>query len=198
MMKYLTIACLVSVFWCQTGQAQGPLKNKIRDAARKANKETSDSSEDKRNDFEGVIWEFKVIDRKEKDKTKQTKLTGLLRVKESAIFAMGDVEKGSEKAGDKKKEDADVRGRLKEIMSKRLKNAEGKSSGGERVGDMSKNGAKEYILKFDEDDDYPLSGRAELKPDTKNKGGIWFGKYVEYLEGSKKKSWRMELRKIDE
>ena len=198
MLKYLLIACLVSVCFCQTGFAQGRLKDKIRNAAGKGNKETSSSSEDKRNDFEGVIWEFKVIDRKEKDKTKQTKMTGLLRVKQNAIFAMGDVEKGSKKEGEKQDEKTEVRGRLKDIMSKRLNKAEGSSSEGERIGDMSKNGAKEYIFKFDEDDDYPLSGRAELKPDTKNKGGIWFGKYVEYLAGNKKKSWRMELRKIDE
>ena len=43
-----------------------------------------------------------------------------------------------------------------------------------------------------------LEAVMELKPDTKKKGGVWYGKYVEYLDGNKKKSWRIEMRKIDE
>ena len=197
MLKYVLIFCLFVFAMCETGLAQGPLKKKLRDAARRgANNDSDNDSDDKRNDFEGAVWEFKVIDRKEKDKSKQTKMTGRLRIKQTAIFSIGDVDRGEKnKAAPDNKTRGD--GKLKDIVADRLKSAMQDDVGSERIGDVSKKG-KEYVFQFDQDDDHPLSGRAELKPDAKQKGGVWFGKYVEYLEDNKKKSWRMEIRKIDE
>lgn len=200
MFKYLLIGMVVSIVFCETGMSQGKIREKLR---RGAINNESNADSDKRNDFEGAVWEFKVIDRKEKDDTKKTKMTGRFRIKQSAVFSMGDVvtdEAKSENAADGIG-DADSRSEAKKqarsLLKRRLDMAEEKDLGGQRIGDFSKKG-KEAIIKFDEDDDYPLSGRVELKRDTKEKGGVWFGKYVEYLEGNKKVSWRMELRKIDE
>jgi hypothetical protein len=58
--------------------------------------------------------------------------------------------------------------------------------------------AKVYTFRFDEDDDYPLSGLAVVQPDTKAKGGLWRGYYDEFEDGKKKQRWRIELRKIEE
>ena len=69
---------------------------------------------------------------------------------------------------------------------------------GNRIGDLAKQGRKESVFTFDEDDDYPLSGRAEVRPDTKKKGGVWFGHYDEYVAGKRQNRWRIEMRKIDE
>ena len=201
MSRYLIIGLLVSFVWCGDALAQGSLKDKVRNGLQRgANKETKSDSNDSRFDFEGVVWEFKVIDRKEKDKSKQTKMTGRLRIKQSAIFAIGNARKtdSASDSSDAKTDNAsDLKGQFKGALSRRFKNA-GENSNDERVGDLSKKSASQYVFQFDQDDDYPLSGRAELKPDSKNKGGVWYGKYVEYLKGNKKKSWRMELRKIDE
>jgi hypothetical protein len=191
----------VTVVYCETGLAQGPLKKKL-DAARRgaaAGKQSENDSNDKRNDVEGTIWEFKVIDRKEKDVSKQTKMTGKLRMKQTSVFSVGDVlmvgeQENKQKA---KSDSSDVKGQLEGLLSQRMKKAKQKDTGGDRVGDFSKK-SNEYIIRFDEDDDYPLSGRAELRLDQKNKGGVWFGKYVEYLSGNKKQSWRIEMRRIED
>lgn len=202
MLRYLLVGFLMTVVYCETGLAQGPLKKKL-DAARRgatAGKQSENDSNDKRNDVEGTIWEFKVMDRKEKDKSKQTKMTGKFRMKQTSVFSVGDVVMVGGQANQQKakNDSADVKGQLKGLLSQRMKKVQQKDTGGDRVGDFSKSKSNEYIIRFDEDDDYPLSGRAELKLDTKNKGGVWFGKYVEYLSGNKKQSWRIEMRKIED
>ena len=227
--------------------AQGRLKQKL-DSARRGGviKSSDDESGNQRNDFEGVVWEFKIIDRNQKDKSKQAKLTGRLRVKQSAVFSVGKVEVSqdgdalsdaeeakklmkefdknrdaklssdeltamvnsmrkenrtfSSQTGAKKGNDSsDLKSDLKGLMSQRVKGAkQADMGGGARIGDLTKQSLKNCVFEFDQDDDHPLSGRAELKPDSKKKGGVWTGNYYEYVNGKKGERWRIEMRKIDE
>ncbi|MEM8733429.1 MAG: hypothetical protein AAGG44_04365 [Planctomycetota bacterium] len=43
-------------------------------------------------DVEGLIWEFKVMDNKERDRSQKTKMTGRMRIKQTSVFAVGSVE----------------------------------------------------------------------------------------------------------
>ena len=43
-------------------------------------------------DFEGTVWEYKIIDQKERDPSRQTLMVGRIRVKQSAVFSVGGVE----------------------------------------------------------------------------------------------------------
>lgn len=202
--KFLCVL-LGSVLFGQICHAQGPLDKK-RDAIRRAaaNRDSDNDSNDRRNDFEGVVWEFKVMDRKEKDKSKQTKMKGRFRIKQSAVFAVGDVKLFDGTQTDAKSDAEeetpakDEKGKVRDLIKQRMRQTNRDEPGDERIGDFSRNSAKEYVIMFDQDDEHPLSGRAELKPDSKSKGGFWFGKYVQYLDGNSRKSWRMEIRKIDE
>ena len=239
MIKYFCTACVFALCLIDSSPAQGQLKKKLGAAGRGAviGKNSTDDSSDRRNDFEGTVWEYKIIDLKDRD---QTWMTGRIRVKQSAVFAVGEVKVnaiGEElsaaeeaeqlmKKFDRDRNDqldkseltsllssqrsdsrmvkpsnggAQGQGELRGLLNQRIKAAKADDlGGGERIGDFSKKNAKNCIFEFDQDDQYPLSGRAELKPDTKNKGGVWYGNYYEYVDGKKKDRWRIELRKIDE
>ncbi len=251
MLKILCSGCFLLLFFFETSHAQGPLKKKLESARGsggvKIGRNSGDDSGSRRNDFEGSVWEFKIIDTKERDNSKKTHMTGRLRVKQTAVFAVGEpvISESSPQRSPSEEADAllqkfdrnsdgqlsskeltsmvksvrrgdtafsastssqansrgtpDVKGDMKSLVSQRLRGAkEADAGGGSRIGDFSKQNTSKSIFTFDEDDDFPLSGRAEVKPDTKKKGGVWFGHYDEYVGGKKQKRWRMELRKIDE
>ena len=46
------------------------------------------NSTNRRQDVEGTIWEFKVMDNNESNKSKRTKMTGRIRIKQSSVFAV--------------------------------------------------------------------------------------------------------------
>lgn len=238
--------CLMSVWFCSAAQAQG-LKGKLRGNLGGGSGEST--RDNQRNDFEGAVWEYKVMDRHEKDKSKQTLMVGRFRVKQSAVFAVGGVEvvnrqpelsseeqaaqymekfdtdrdgglntneltkllksmrkkqsttkttaaAGNSKTGGPAK--SGIGNDLKGLLSDRIGRAKEEGTGSERIGDMNKKNARTCIFNFDQDDDYPLSGRVDVKPDSNQKGGVWFGDYDEYVDGKKRHRWRIELRKIDE
>ncbi|MEL6110304.1 MAG: hypothetical protein AAFU85_30210, partial [Planctomycetota bacterium] len=173
---------------------------------------TSDASTDKRQDVEGTIWEFKVLDPKEKDPKLQTLLTGKFRIKQTSIFSVGEAKlvngagklaeepaapRGEKRNGGKKDgESGNVRGQLQGLLSQRIKNSEEQTSGGDRIGDIA-GGSNKYKYEFDQDDEYPLSGLVDVALDTK-KNGVWSGNYEEFSGGKKVNRWRFEMRKIEE
>ena len=62
---------------------------------------------------------------------------------------------------------------------------------------MTKSTSSEKTFRFDEDDDYPLSGMVVVQPDSEN-NGVWLGRYDEFVNGKKENRWRFEMRKIEE
>ena len=191
----------------ETGSAQGILGGKNRGNRPKlGSRQTTDESTDKRQDVEGTIWEYKVLDPKEKDPKKQTLMSGRFRMKQSAIFAVGDakLENGKGKlaeepaATSEKQGKSDLRGQLQGLLAQRSNKAKEQSSGGDRIGDISKGGSNKYKYQFDQDDDYPLSGLVEVTLDTKKKNGVWSGNYEEFSGGKRVNRWRFEMRKIEE
>jgi hypothetical protein len=190
----------------------------------------NNDSDANRKDVEGVIWEYKVMQHDEKDRSDRTKMTGRLRIKQTSLFAVGKVEYSNsvekEEKDDGKADEGneapiapagslkerlqgkkpttsgeggeDIKKQAKEVLSQKLKQHSEEQTGSERIGDLIKQLAKEYTFRFDEDDDYPLSGLAVVQPDTKSKGGVWLGYYDEFEDGKKKKRWRIEMRKIEE
>ena len=190
--------------------AQGLLQKKAGGSRRNpvALKQANSDSTNRRQDVEGTVWEYKVIDPKEKDESKQTKMTGRIRIKQSSVFAVGKVKmsdekkQGGEKAGaGKAAKDggaADVRGRLQGLLSQQIDDSKSRTTGGERIGDLAKGRSSEYKYEFDQDDEYPLSGLVKVKPDTEKKNGVWSGTYEEFSGGKKVKRWRFEMRKIEE
>ena len=209
----LFTACLILFACCESAMAQGNLRGRglggRRDAAPQP---SSDSSTNKRQDVEGSIWEYKVIDPKEKDKSKETTMTGRIRIKQSSVFAVGKAkitgkegegekpqERGvAQRAAGEKRGQSDVRGQLNGLLSQRINRANQEETGGDRIGDFSKNGSSKYNFQFDEDDEYPLSGKVIVQPDTQSRNGVWSGNYEEFSAGRKTKRWRFEMRKIDE
>ena len=167
------------------------------------------SSTDKRQDVEGTIWEFKVMESNESNKSKRTRMTGRIRIKQSSVFSAGKVEQTgqqepSDKGGDQPNRSTqrgpsgNKQGELKGLLSQRINKANELDMGGERIGDMTKSKSSEKTFQFDEDDEHPLSGIVVVKPDTTNRNGVWLGRYDEFSNGKKKKRWRFEMRKIEE
>lgn len=170
------------------------------------------SSSNRRQDVEGTIWEFKVLENGERDKSKQTKMTGRIRIKQSSLFAVGKVERVAEPdkqaaedvvenpasplrgAGSGQRASGGFGRRFAEEGGAR----ESASSTGERIGDMTKNKSNEKTFQFDEDDEYPLSGLVVVQLDTKKSNGVWSGRYDEFANGKKTKRWRFEMRKVEE
>lgn len=253
--QYLLMVCLISLWFCPISQAQG-LKDRLRGKIKGTSSESGGGErENQLVDFEGVVWEYKIMDRTERNKSKKTRMVGRIRVKQAAVFAVGgvdvlksepDLTEREQAVGLIKKFDRDgnqqlnekeltkllislaenqssvtaseegkkvnrgsseanrsangLQGELKGLLSQRINSEKEKEqgAGSERIGDLSKKTSTECLFIFDQDDSYPLSGRAELQPDTNNKGGVWFGYYDEYVDGKKRHRWRIEMRKIDE
>lgn len=218
MSKYLLFGCLVLTVCCGTALAQRKLPVQI-----------NVDSNNRFKDVEGTIWEFKVIDRAEKNAAKKTKMTGKIRIKQTSVFAVGKV-KVAEKEDKKQEQAADegegagggpfalrdrlkrrveggpgaktgsnkLEGEMKGLLSQKIGKAREEDTGGERVGDLTKDKSSERMFRFDEDDKYELSGVVVVKPDTKKRNGVWLGRYDEFVDGKKKKRWNFEMRKIQE
>ncbi|TWT40040.1 hypothetical protein [Botrimarina hoheduenensis] len=216
--------CVAAVFYCIPGQSQ-VLRGKNTGPNRAGGArivQIEGDSNSRRSDLEGSIWEYKVMENSDQNRTTRTKMTGQIRIKQSALFAIGKVEytdkeqpNGAEEAATDPR--AAIRARLQEgspapqerpgqprARLDGLRAGEGPLSGGqqagapERIGDLAKQKSNELQFRFDEDDSYPLSGRATIKPDTDNRGGLWIGSYDEFVDGKKKKRWRIEMRKVEE
>lgn len=199
----LVVSLLILMIPTSEGMAQGRLKGKLRGGKRDITvlNQGSRDSTNRRQDVEGTVWEYKVIDPSEKDDSKETNMTGRLRIKQKSIFAVGKPktvgEKENEDEETKESADSDIRGKFKSLLSQRMNEAKVQTTGDERIGDYSTSRSSEYKFEFDQDDDYPLSGLVKLKPDTK-KNGVWAGNYEQFSGGKKVKRWRFEMRKIDE
>ena len=208
--KNLMFSLLILAIPVGDSLAQGILQRKGNSGRRGPTvvRPSGDDSSNRRQDVEGTIWEYKVIDPKEKDDSKETVMTGRIRIKQSSVFAVGkakvvnkegkEVEKAEEQKAVAKREGSDVRGQFQGLLSQRMNRAKEEETGGERIGDFSKRGSSKYAYEFDEDDDYPLSGLVNVEPDTEKKNGVWSGNYEEFAGGRKVKRWRFEMRKIDE
>ncbi len=85
MWKHALLGLAIGVVYCGPTNAQG---NAGLLKGLQANKDT----ENQRKDVEGFIWEYKVIEPDERDRSKRTRMTGRLRIKETALFAVGKVE----------------------------------------------------------------------------------------------------------
>jgi hypothetical protein len=223
MWKCALLSCLITAIYCGPTSAQGR-------AGLLKGLQGNNESDNRRKDVEGVIWEYKVMEHDERDRSERTKMTGRLRIKQTSIFAVGKVEyannvakgeQGDDKAGagnesaagprgalrerllgekstTRGKEGADIPKQAKSLLSQRLSQKSEEQVGSERIGDLIKQNRNEYTFRFDEDDDYPLSGLAVLQPDTTGRGGVWLGRYDEFENGKKKKRWRIEMRKVEE
>lgn len=194
---------LVLMIPANEAMAQGQLKDKIGGGKRDISilKQGSTESTNRRQDVEGTIWEYKVIEPGEKDDSRETKMTGRLRIKQTSVFSVGKPKMVGEKENKDKEAkasgDADLRGNFKDLLSQRVNESKVQTTGDERIGDYSTSGSSEYKFEFDQDDNYPLSGLVKLKPDTK-KNGVWTGTYEEFSSGKKVKRWRFEMRKVEE
>ncbi|MEO1498385.1 MAG: hypothetical protein AAFV43_14670 [Planctomycetota bacterium] len=164
----------------------------------------------KRNDLEGGIWEYKVIERRG---DKATVLSGKLRVKQSAAFDVAGSAKGSllderqsaasEAAGQPTPE---RRFNLPKQPKLGVLDRIGESNrGGDRIGDInyqksnnSTNATPKVTFRFDADDEHPLTGEANVKYDTRGGGGVWRGTYDEKLADGGKERWTFELRAIED
>lgn len=207
MSKYLVIACMLGLMMCTVSSAQG-LRGKRQGTRRgpAALRQSNDDSTNKRQDVEGTIWEFKVLEPKEKDPAKQLVMSGKIRIKQSSIFAvskpklMKEQEKGAANpaANSGSKGEPDVRGQFKSLMSQRINQSQDQTSGGERIGDIAKAIGNKYQYEFDQDDKHPLSGLVDVAPDPEKKNGVWAGNYEEFAGGKRVKRWRFEMRKVEE
>lgn len=74
-------------------------------------------------------------------------------------------------------QDKDINEQVKAVVSQRLTQQNEEQTVSESIGDLIKQLAKECTFRFDEDDDYPLSGPAVVQPDAKAKGAVWRGYY---------------------
>ncbi|MEM7315646.1 MAG: EF-hand domain-containing protein, partial [Planctomycetota bacterium] len=137
---------------CQITMAQRPLQRKLGEAqqgnaarqraarlGKALGASSDDSSTDKRNDVEGAIWEFKVLDTSSKNKATQTKMTGKFRVKQSSLFAVGSVTQSNDSSNKSAAEEAD------DMMNQFDKNGDKQLNASEltaMLNSMRNNGAK--------------------------------------------------------
>ncbi|QDT70456.1 hypothetical protein MalM25_34040 [Planctomycetes bacterium MalM25] len=191
------LGCLVSLTPFTALAQPGFLKDAIDSATGGA---------ERRNDLEGGIWEYKVVQRTGQ---KKTVLQGKVRIRDEAAFdvagsAKGDLlneagieapdEGGSFPFGIKPPTNLGVLDRV----------AEG-NRGGDRIADITYKRARnsttatpKVTFRFDTDDEHPLSGEALVKYDTRNGGGVWRGSYYAVQPDGKKKRWNFELRFIED
>lgn len=173
-------------------------------------KEAIGGSGNRRNDLEGGIWEYKVLQR---SGDKKTVLVGKLRLRDSAAFDVKGSAKGElADAALKNVESPDeggtfpfgIRPPTPENLGVLDRVAEG-NRGGDRIADVtyqrSRNSTAatpKVTFRFDTDDDHPLSGEARVKYDTRHGGGVWRGSYYAVGDDGKKKRWNFELRFIED
>lgn len=208
-LKPLLLLPLAAAFASAAPAQPGFLKEAVEEA--------TGGSSNRRNDLEGGIWEFKVLDQKSRD----TMLVGKVRIKDSAAFDVAGSAKGRLLDDAEASEAADSEapsgpfGRTppfaRSLQSPQKlgvldRVAEG-NRGGERIADInydrtntrsSGQRAKQITMLFDRDDEHPLSGDVRLTYDTRNRTGVWRGTYYEELEGGKKKKWLFELRLVED
>ena len=94
MLRNVLIVCLLVGLSCEIGSAQRR-KPGILGGGRRGGGvqiQRDGSSTNRRQDVEGTIWEFKVMDNSESNKSKGTKMTGRMRIKQTSLFAVGKVE----------------------------------------------------------------------------------------------------------
>lgn len=195
--KALTIATLVAAACPAEAQRVG-LREALGDRG---------GSGIRRNDLEGGIWEYKVIGR---TGDKETVLVGKVRIKDNAAFDVPGSAKGK-LLDDQDKGTLDEGGAfpfgVKPPTAKRLgvldRVAEG-NRGGDRIADItyeksrnSTSATPKVTFQFDADDEHPLSGEAQVKFDTRHRGGVWRGSYYELTDEGKKKRWNFEMRQVE-
>lgn len=86
MNKSLFIAFLAVLTCSVSTLAQGPFQRRGKRVA------GGEDSSRQVKDVEGLIWEFKVMDNKERDRSQKTKMTGRMRIKQTSVFAVGQIE----------------------------------------------------------------------------------------------------------
>ena len=183
MHKFTTIVAIIATALCSATYGQPP-------RVLQGNKSGGDAMANKKllsKDFEGVIWEFKVID----PKTRKTESVGRFRIKQDALFLVRMKEVGNKEAPTNEKAEVSRRGPLAQT-----KVAANTIDPSERIGEVDHEyytEANQVRLNFDTDDKYELSGRAYIKR-TSSKSTIWEG----YYDDDNKKRWKFELRKIEE
>ena len=101
MWKCALLGFLIIAVYCEPMRAQGK-------AGLLKGLQGNNDSDNGRKDVEGVIWEYKVMEHDEKDRSERTKMTGRLRIKQTALFAVGKVEYTN--GGDKEEKDGDKAG----------------------------------------------------------------------------------------
>ena len=89
-------------------------------------------------------------------------------------------------------------GGVANLLAQRNQQAERGADSNERIGDLTMSKSSEKMFRFDEDDQYPLSGVVEVKLDTRNGNGVWRGRYDEFANGEQTKRWTFEMRRIEE
>ena len=81
MWKFALVSFLITAVYC------GPIRAQGRAGLLKG-LQGNDESDNRRKDVEGVIWEYKVMEHDERDRSERTKMTGRLRIKQTSIFAV--------------------------------------------------------------------------------------------------------------
>ena len=94
MLRNTVTICLFLGLFCEIGSAQ--LRRPKRPGGIRPGGglqiQRDGNSTNRRQDVEGTIWEFKVMDSSESNKSKRTQMTGRIRIKQTSVFAVGKVE----------------------------------------------------------------------------------------------------------
>ncbi len=133
MWKFTLLSLAIAVAYCGPTNAQGK-------AGLLKGLQGSNEADNQRKDVEGFIWEYKVMEHDERDRSERTKMTGRLRIKQTALFAVGEVEytthedeeeKDDNKAGADNEPPASPAGNLRKRMQGKKPSAQGE--GGEDI-----------------------------------------------------------------
>ena len=147
MLKYYWLVCLALMGCGNTALAQPKLPVQI-----------NVDSNNRFKDVEGTIWEFKVIDRAEKNASKKTKMTGKIRIKQTSVFAVGKVKlsEKEEKQVEKAADEGDGAGggplAIKDRLKRRLEGGPGAKSGSDKLDREMKGLLSQKIGKSMEED----------------------------------------------
>jgi hypothetical protein len=186
----LLLISSVSVAWAEAPQSSrrdqpvvllAQARQRAKASARSSARAAPSASKNRRNDLEGAVWQYSV--------TKQGKdeMTGSVRIRDEAIFAVTTDFDTHDGSGDKKT-----------YLRDRAGPKAGADKGGEmRVGDVKvdeKSNKAEVQLIFTHYE--KLDGRAVIKQQTKNSKSTadWAGYYLDKA-GNR---WKFELRKAQD